>query len=180
MAGMFEEKAAGLLSVEQVSATSLGDAGSPEFTVDGDVDDEGADRYTAETFEHAAILHRPTGNVEAVVWRAGDDVAVLGTKRRADQEEVAEGEVMLRSYGSSAGTILLTPSGGIYLGTGATEFVARADRVEAAIDAMRDAIALSIATSPAGSLAAIKADLAAAISAATGASGTGCDDVRGI
>ena len=173
MAGMFDEKAAGLISVEQVEGTSLGASNSPEFTVEGDVDDEGTDSKVAESFEHAAILHRPTGDVEAVVWRAGDDVAVLGTKRRADQEEVAEGEVMLRSYGSSAGTILLTPSGGIYLGTGATEFVARADRVEAAIDALKTA--LQAAATTAGLAA-----FATQIGLIPGASGTGCDDVRGI
>lgn len=173
MSELLSERLAGMISIEQVDSTKLGASLSPVFNVGGDVDADGEDSAEAETFEHAAILHRPTGQTEAVVWRRGDEVIVLGSKVRGNQESVEAGEVMLRSYGSSAATILLKPDGGIYLGTGATEFVARADRVEAAIDALKSALQAAATT-------ALLPALATAIGAIPGASGTGCDDVRGI
>lgn len=173
------EVAAGMLDIAEAAGSTQSGAVSPTFTIHGDQDGDGnLEEFDGETFEHAAILHRPADpgdgkGMELLVWRRGDEMVAIGSKDRRWMVELDAGEVILRAYGTSAAKIRLKPNGDIYLGDTASQMVARADRVETAINTLRTALATAATTAG-------EAPLAAAISGIANASGTACDKVRGI
>lgn len=112
----------GYLDFAGVKTTSIADANSSVvMTVEGDVGPvEEAEELDAESFEHAAILHRPVaptadGECETAVWRRGDELVVLASKDRRWQVSIDEGEVVVRAYGQDAPMLRLDPSGVAYV-----------------------------------------------------------------
>ncbi|MEQ8721045.1 MAG: hypothetical protein RID81_07195 [Sandaracinaceae bacterium] len=126
-------------------------------------EDEHEDVEDCEIWGHAAILWRPAapssdGECEAVVWRRGDELVAVATKERRWQVDLEAGEVVIRAFGAGAASLRLKPDGSaileatdIRLGSEAvTNFLARADHVDANLDTILNAFNMHTHSTPSG------------------------------
>lgn len=131
------EVAEGVLDFFEVTGSTAEGTG---VSVVGDVD--GTDSELAvgvDRFGVGAVLERPTSGAQAVAVRLGDEVVVVGTREPRWELELADGEVVVRAYGSAAAAIKLKPDGSIELTPGSAAYVALATLVDARLSAIKAA-----------------------------------------
>lgn len=151
-----------------VKETAAGSSKSVECTIEG-ADGEGS-APDNEMWGHAPLLYRPQNGAECGYIHLGDERVTFVTKDRRWQIDVANGEVVLRAMGPGSPAYLqLKPSGearlfsnAIYLGGTATQFVALANLVTSALNALKSAIS-GAATVPNDGGAAFKTNILAAL-----------------
>lgn len=128
-----------LVGFAKVIAARIGPSKSTSVQIMAHDDDAGAD--ACELWAHAPLLYRPLAGSEAFYVELGDERVVLATKERRYQIDVADGEVVVRAIGAdSPAYVRLRPDGScdvnasaINLGGAATDFVANATKVNAAL-----------------------------------------------
>jgi hypothetical protein len=133
----------GLIGFGRVVSTRLGGA----KTVTGKVSGDGGESPDAvEFWGPAGVQSRPPAGAEVLFIRRGDELVGVAFKSRQWQVDVVDGEVAVHALGQSGATqavLRLQPDGtavldgvSIKLGATATQLVALASKVDAAINAI--------------------------------------------